>query len=192
MTRETFDDAAGRGGDTPDAGVETGGNTEVELDLQAEKPGQIVRLYGFNVVDLGGGALLILLGLAAAYEASSYGLGELSNIGPGFFPATLGFVLAGFGVAVMLEGPLSTAVLPPLPWRALGAIAGGLLLFGVLLERAGAVVAIFALIFVAGLAEKTFRPLHLLGIAIVLSIFMALLAYFFRGVVTVDLLPFGD
>lgn len=178
--------------DPDNPGVEPGTTLAENLDPPAEEVGQIVRVFGFNVVDLAGGALLVLLGLGAAWEASSYGLGELRNIGPGFFPMALGFVLAGFGVAVMLEGRLSTAVLPPMPWRALGSISIGLLLFGLLLERAGAVVAIFALIFGAGLAERTFRPLHLLGISIALSIFMALLAYFFRGVVTVDLLPFGD
>lgn len=154
--------------------------------------GVVIRVAGFNVVDLAGGAILVLLGLAAAWEASGYGLGSLANIGPGFFPMMLGFVLAGFGVAVMLEGQLSTATLPPLPYRALASIAGGLLLFGLLLERAGAFVAIAALIGVSGLAERRIRPLHLLGIAIVLCLFMALLSYFFHGVVTVDLLPFGE
>ena len=41
-----------------------------------------------------GGVLMIALGLGAALEGSTYSIGSLSRMGPGFFPVALGVILA--------------------------------------------------------------------------------------------------
>ena len=42
-------------------------------------------LFSYNK-DYYGGALMILIGLAAVYQGTRYQLGTLARMGPGFFP----------------------------------------------------------------------------------------------------------
>ena len=53
-----------------------------------------------NKSDYYGGALMILIGLAALAGASSYTIGTPSHMGPGFFPAVLGALLALVGATI--------------------------------------------------------------------------------------------
>ena len=43
--------------------------------------------------DYYGGALMVVIGVAAAYAASGYQLGTLARMGPGFFPCAVGVLL---------------------------------------------------------------------------------------------------
>lgn len=54
--------------------------------------------------DLVAGGILAALGVAWAAQAMlSYDLGTLRRMGPGMFPAALGIMLAGFGVAIGVQ-----------------------------------------------------------------------------------------
>ena len=59
--------------------------------------------------DYYGGALLIVVGLAAVYAGVGYRVGELAHMGPGFFPVALGALLAltGLLIAVSARGDKS-------------------------------------------------------------------------------------
>ena len=48
------------------------------------------------------GLLLTVVGLFVAYKGSHYEIGGLTDMGPGFFPAALGALLAVMGVAIAL------------------------------------------------------------------------------------------
>ena len=48
--------------------------------------------------DYYGGALLVILGVSAAYAANSYNLGSLAHMGPGYFPFAIGVLIAICGV----------------------------------------------------------------------------------------------
>ena len=56
--------------------------------------------------DYYGGALLVILGVSAAYAANSYNLGSLAHMGPGYFPFAIGVLIAICGV---LLGPVLLA-----------------------------------------------------------------------------------
>jgi hypothetical protein len=57
--------------------------------------------------DIIGGIALLLFGLwFHFYARNDYNLGDLRRMGPGFFPAVLGVLVAGFGV-LMLPYPFS-------------------------------------------------------------------------------------
>jgi len=149
------------------------------------------RVAGFNTLELGAGLVVLALGLLVIVEARSYPWGTMRNVGPGIFPTLLGIVLSGLGLAVIAEGRLSRAIAPQVPWRAILAICAALASFAFLIDRAGAFVSIFALIFIAGVAERRFRPLMLLCVALGLCAFTAALVLGFRGIVNMDLLPGG-
>ena len=53
--------------------------------------------------DYYGGALLIVIGLAAVYAGIGYRVGELAHMGPGFFPVALGALLALTGLLIALS-----------------------------------------------------------------------------------------
>jgi hypothetical protein len=54
--------------------------------------------------DLLAGAIFVALGGGFAYTASTYEVGSLRTMGPGYFPLALGLVLAALGVVIMAVG----------------------------------------------------------------------------------------
>jgi hypothetical protein len=147
------------------------------------------RIAGFNTLELAAGLIILVLGVIVAAESLTYPFGTLRNVGPAIFPMLLGIILAALGLTIIFEGRVSLAVAPAVPWRAILAICASLASFALLIDRAGAYVAIFALIFLAGLADRTFRPVTLLIVAFCLCAFVTALVMGFRGIVNIDLLP---
>ena len=147
------------------------------------------RIAGFNTLELAAGLLIFLVGVVVAVESLTYPFGTLRNVGPAIFPMLLGLILAALGLAVVFEGRVSLAVAPRVPWRAVLAICASLGAFALLIDSAGAYVAIFALIFLSGLADRPYRPVTLLCVALALCVFITALVMGFRGIVNIDLLP---
>jgi hypothetical protein len=54
--------------------------------------------------DLLAGVIFVALGGGFAYTASTYEVGSLRAMGPGYFPLALGLVLAALGVVIMAGG----------------------------------------------------------------------------------------
>lgn len=157
------------------------------MDLQdTEEPHSIA---GLNTLELAAGLIIFLLGIVVTLESLTYPFGSLRNVGAAIFPMLLGILLSLLGLAIIVEGRLSRAIVPTVPWRALLAICASLGSFALLIDEAGAFVAIFALVFLAGLADRTFRPLTLLCISAALCAFVASLVMGFQGIVNIDLLP---
>ena len=153
------------------------------------RPQEPIRVAGINVIELVGGLALVAVGLGAAYMALDFGLGTRRNVGPGMLPMLLGVVLAIVGLAVIVEGRTSTAQLPYVAWRPIIAICAGLAAFGFLVERAGAVAALVALIGLTALAETTLRLKTTILITLALLVVTAGLSWAFYGAMTLDLLP---
>jgi hypothetical protein len=110
------------------------------------------------------GALMIVLGLITAHEGSTYPIGTLNQMGPGYFPIALGVLLIFLGgliAATATAGADSEeAALPHAEWRGWICILGGPALF-ILLGRQSAWVpvtgmlpATFACVFVAALGDR--------------------------------------
>jgi hypothetical protein len=110
------------------------------------------------------GALMIVLGLITAHEGSTYPIGTLNQMGPGYFPIALGVLLIFLGgliAATATAGADSEeAALPHAEWRGWACILGGPALF-ILLGRQSAWVpvtgmlpATFACVFVAALGDR--------------------------------------
>lgn len=109
-----------------------------------------------------GGVLMIALGMAAALQGSSYRIGTLSRMGPGFFPVALGVILALAGlviaIAARFERDAADAQSLPAEWRAWFCICAGIVVFVVLGKYGGLIPATFAIVFVSSLGDRDNGP----------------------------------
>jgi hypothetical protein len=118
------------------------------------------------------GSLLVLLGVAAAAKGSSYQIGTLARMGPGFFPVALGVLLALCGLLIVLgarNGPLRDRAEPlATEWRGWICIGLSLVSFVVLARHGGLLPATFAIVFIAALGDRqsTVKGAMLLALAI--------------------------
>jgi hypothetical protein len=120
-----------------------------------------------------GGALMLLIGLAAIVAGSNYPLGTLSLMGPGFFPVALGAILALAGLAIAVRAGFArreseAKVLPP-EWRGWLCICTGIVAFVVLGNHGGLLPATFAIVFISALGDRqnTIISAAVLALAIV-------------------------
>lgn len=113
--------------------------------------------------DYYGGAMMIIIGVAAAYAASGYHLGTLARMGPGFFPFSVGVLLALVGLVIALSARLDNG--PPaasghgygsgMPdLRGCACIIAGILAFLLLGEYGGLLPATFAIVFISALGDR--------------------------------------
>lgn len=125
--------------------------------------------------DYYGGALMILFGLGAILEGASYQIGSLSHMGPGFFPAAVGALLALMGVIIAIEGlghknMGSTEGKPE--WRGWLCIIGSIVAFIILGEYTGLLPATFAIVFISALGDR----MNTIKGALILSVSMCIVA----------------
>lgn len=132
--------------------------------------------------DFFAGLMFMGVGIAFAWGATTYNIGEGARMGPGYFPLTLGVLLAALGAFIIFESlVVETEDGEPVgswAWKPLGFIIGANLLFGILLgglpsiglPAMGMVVAIYGLTFVSSLAGDEFSVKENLILATVLAI----------------------
>jgi hypothetical protein len=120
------------------------------------------------------GLVFIAVGVAFAWGATGYKLGDSATPGPGYFPFGLGLLLAFLGgvvlfTALTLESPGGDRV-EGLRWRPLLVLLLAVVLFGVMLPRLGLVVALPVLVLLCGLAGDEFRWRDALLTAVVMTV----------------------
>lgn len=124
------------------------------------------------------GSLLVVLGLAAAWFAKAYPQGTLRDMGPGFLPYHLGLGIAAMGVLIgglSLLRPASTEGGERVPLVAAAAAPLAVLLFGLVIDRLGLPVAIFAATSAMGLVWPGARRRQAVLVAAVLAVAMTIL-----------------
>jgi uncharacterized membrane protein len=116
------------------------------------------------------GLFLIAVGAAAVIIARNYAFGTALRMGPGYFPSVLGGLLILFGLYILANALRSGEKLEG-SWslRALIVLPLALVLFGVLIDRAGFIPAMLVLIFGSALAGTEFRPIEVLVFSIFLT-----------------------
>ncbi len=128
--------------------------------------------------DFYAGLIFVAVGLISLVIGRDYSLGTATRMGPGYFPALLGWLLTILGATIALrslwiDGPH----LGPIGFRPLAFILASILAFAGLLEPAGLVFATIALISIGCLATKESRmresvPLTIALIAVALGLFV--------------------
>ncbi|MDB5650867.1 MAG: tripartite tricarboxylate transporter TctB [Hyphomicrobiales bacterium] len=113
------------------------------------------------------GTLMILIGVGAAYLGSTYQVGTLTRMGPGYFPLVLGVLLTFLGILIALSARRSAAEepaglieslhsVPAHPdWRGWSCVIGSVVSFIVLAEYAGLLPATFACVFIGAMGDRT-------------------------------------
>lgn len=124
--------------------------------------------------DLVGGLACIAIGLfVVRYASQHYTVGETARMGPGYFPVVLGWVLTGLGALIaLLSLRRAVRAAQPPPWRpgALAAVLAAVVVFALLVERAGLVPAALALTLVASAAQRLHRWRRALGLGLALAL----------------------
>ena len=129
--------------------------------------------------DFWGGVMLIAIGIAAVVIARDYPMGTALRMGPGYFPTALGAVLCAFGLYLAARGIRSEESISG-DWslRALILVPLSLVLFGLLIDRAGFVPALLVLVFGSAVAGTEFKLIEVLLLAVGLTAFcVALFIY---------------
>jgi len=121
--------------------------------------------------DLGAGLLFIAFGAAGLWFGRDYAVGTAAHMGPGYFPTMLSWLLIVLGAFVaarsfVIEGPPIVAV----RWRSLVAILGSIALFSLLIQRAGAAIAIVIVIGAAALATRESRWKEVVPLAVFMAV----------------------
>jgi hypothetical protein len=126
--------------------------------------------------------MFLVVGIAFAWGATTYNVGEGARMGPGYFPLMLGVVMAALGAFIMFESlVVETEDGEPIgkfAWKPLGFIILANFVFGVLLgglpsvrlPAMGMIVAIYALTFIASAAGDEFNWKENIVLATVLAI----------------------
>jgi hypothetical protein len=132
--------------------------------------------------DFFSGLMFLVVGIAFAWGATNYNVGEAARMGPGYFPLMLGVVLAALGAFIIFESlVVETEDGEPIgkwAWKPLGFIIAANVLFGVLLgglpsiglPYMGMVVAIIGLTFVAALAGDKFNAKEVAILSVILAV----------------------
>jgi hypothetical protein len=129
--------------------------------------------------DFWSGVLCVALAGAFFFQAQNYAMGRANAMGPGYFPSLLALVLAGVGAVLIarsfyMEGA-RIAVLRPGP---LAVLVAAIVLFGVLINWLGLVIAGALATLIGARAGPDFRIGESVVLAVVLVAFsVAVFAY---------------
>ncbi len=131
--------------------------------------------------DFVSGLMFIIIGVAFAWGATSYNIGQAARMGPGYFPLMLGVVLAILGSIVLFQSLVVETEdgqkIGKIAWRPLVFIVGANVIFGILLggvpalgiPAMGLIVATYGVVLVASQAGNQFRIKEVLILATILA-----------------------
>jgi hypothetical protein len=125
--------------------------------------------------DVFAGVAFVAFGIGTAILSRDYTMGTAVQMGPGYFPAVVGLVLAAIGVLAIARG-ISRKIPDPITPHGvepLFLVFASILAFSFLVERTGLVVAAAALIGIACFRRLLSNPLEVLIVYVVLTGFSA-------------------
>lgn len=106
-----------------------------------------------------GGCVIAAFGVVGVLEGYRLGAGTLSQMGSGYLPISLGFILIGLGLLMALNqtefDSSADAIFDKPEWRGWLCIIGGVASFIVLGQYAGLIPAAFFSVFISALGDRT-------------------------------------
>jgi hypothetical protein len=128
-----------------------------------------------NEKDFWAGLMFLAFGVGFVVAARGYSMGTAVRMGPAYFPAVLGVVLAVLGAAIVLKSFAAERVaVPRFAFRPMLLVLVAIILFAVMLKPLGLVLATFVLVTVGSAAGHEFRWREVLILAAVLAAFSVL------------------
>jgi len=128
-------------------------------------------MHRYDYRDIIGGAILAAGGLFyGIYAQTHYQLGTLSQMDSGMFPMWLGYVLAGFGVliVVMALARRGEFTFPTVDWWTLGVVIVSVAVFAFSVRRLGAIPAIVLQVLIVTFADNRLSTLGKLALTVAL------------------------
>jgi hypothetical protein len=110
-----------------------------------------------NWRDIGAGATLFAVGVFASIHAQRYEFGSLHNMGPGFFPSTLGVLLVILGACIAVPACFQPGETLGVAWKPLAWVVASILVFGFALKPLGLVLATMLSVLLSTLADREVR-----------------------------------
>jgi putative tricarboxylic transport membrane protein len=122
--------------------------------------------------DLWAGLMYIVTGAAGMWIARDYPFGSALRMGPGYFPSVLGGIMVLMGIYVLVLGLRKEHEKIQGNWsiRALIILPLSTIVFGILMEEAGFIPAMVALIPISAAAGRDFKWLEVLPLTIGLTV----------------------
>jgi hypothetical protein len=132
--------------------------------------------------DFYSGLMFMAVGIAFAWGATTYTIGEGARMGPGYFPLMLGILLALIGLFITFEALVVETEdgekVGAWAWKPLFFIIASNVVFGICLggipkigiPAMGLIVGIYALTFIAALAGEEFKAKEVAVLATILAI----------------------
>jgi len=118
-----------------------------------------------NAKDLAAGLLLVGFAVAGLWLNLDHTLGNARRMGPGYMPMLTFGILAAIGASVVIMALFSgPEPLERWAWRELLLVLLALTVFGVILEWAGLFLTLAVTVGISALADKTHKPLGVLGL----------------------------
>ena len=134
-----------------------------------------------NQKDFWAGLLFAAFGLFFSGFGTRYTFGTAARMGPGYFPTVLGIILIVLGAAIALAAlsPKAEAShVMKFDWRTIGLVLGSVVLFGFLLNRAGLIIALAAVIIVSSYASHEFGwKATLINTVVLIALCLAVFVY---------------
>jgi Tripartite tricarboxylate transporter TctB family len=130
--------------------------------------------------DLLAGATFVVFGIAFAFGAVSYEVGNPVRMGPGYYPLVVGGLLTVLGIVIIVK-PSPEDDPTPLTgpsWRALVLIVGAFIVFGLTVRGLGLAPSTFLAATMASLSSPQMRVPTALGLSLVLTIVSVLVFVF--------------
>ncbi len=139
-------------------------------------PESAARNQHGNAPDIAFGAFLIILATVALWETRALAIGTAADMGPGYVPRALAWILMGFGLAFAASGFRAThRPLPGFDLRSFVMVLLSLAVFALLLPKGGLALATFATMACSTFAVSDFRWRESFVFAVILTAFTVLL-----------------
>jgi hypothetical protein len=118
------------------------------------------------------GVIYIAIGLSAFLIARNYALGSAARMGPGYFPTAVALLLTALGIAIVVRSFFRAGeFVGHFAWKPMLLVLGSIVAFGILINRAGLVLAALVLVLGCAAASERFRLgwLPVLGMAALIA-----------------------
>jgi Tripartite tricarboxylate transporter TctB family len=114
-------------------------------------------------------------GFFAIWALTHYQMGSAVRMGPAYFPAVLGGLLAVLGLIVLVESvTVEGSAVPTINFRPLILISAACVVYGYLMKPAGLIVATAALVFISAYGGHEFKWKEVVVLYIALIVFSLL------------------
>jgi Tripartite tricarboxylate transporter TctB family len=129
------------------------------------------------------GVFFVACGVFETTVAMQYDVGSPAAMGPGFMPILLGITLSVLGVIILINGLSANGpAIEPGHWRPVVCIIAALVLFALLINKAGLAICTFLVVMLGGIAYRGTVPwLRLSAMAVGMSLFTVMLFIYILG-----------